>query len=69
MEKVEKSDTVNRDELIMQQQREIEKEVGLNSYFSECKHFTQIIATASSVYFYFNVFMYLSIDKWIDTIG
>lgn len=31
MEKVEQNDNVNRDELIMQQQREIEKEVRMNS--------------------------------------
>lgn len=32
MEKVEQNDNVNRDELIMQQQREIEKEVRMNPF-------------------------------------
>ena len=60
MEKVEQNDNVNRDELIMQQQREIEKEVRMNSS-NAIRYLSDSSKPLIPVIFFFFLFLFLTV--------
>lgn len=59
MEKVEQNDNVNRDELIMQQQREIEKEVRI-FFFNPIRFLSHTLSSCNFLFkFATNIYLHL----------